>query len=462
MSNIIQWVNLFKSDAFVEDDIKSEHRVGKFKVKCKLKKGEPALLKLKLVPEGSDNITYTDTELRRNINFKEVKTQPIVTNGDAESEIEQEFWLPAAGGNQYKVEALYNGKVVSTSKVIEARRKLYYQVVHMKGVAPYALTTLENDYLNEAKKYYIILTKKGADEEMPFVKTLNMSDMSILTNFMVEVAKKYKMKPAFKMRGFVAVFSNYIASRALYSYKTPEINTSAVSPICHWNASDMTVFVDRIFWYGMEEGNYDSNNDWVGAGRSVIITKSDGSKSIYTIPKANIAVTGAKRGAYGGYHYLKITLDATLKGLLNDAAKVKVEIDLQTISGWTNGFSWQTSAAPGARVTTTAKATSFNDMPQETKDYTWNHEVGHRVGMAATGTGKSPDKHNFLYGENRGVNDKNHSGPHCENGATFSSNNWSGTPKCVMFGANGIGGAHAPKEFCPKCEPQVRKLDLSS
>ena len=461
MSNIIQWVNLYKSDSFVEDEIKSDLRLGKFKVKCKLKKGDPALLKLRLVPEGSDNIDYSDKELKRNINFRLVKSQPVVTDGKAETEIEQEFYLPAAGGNQYKVEALYNGKTVATTKVIEARRKLYYQTVHMKGVSSYSLSTLEDDYWNESKKYYIRLTKKGSDEEMPFFKTLNMSDNSLLLKFMKEVDKKYKIKAAFKLEGFVAVFSHYIASKALYPYKTPEINTSTVSPICKWNSSEMEVFVDRIFWYGMEDGNFDKKNKWIGSKRNIIITKTNGTKVTYAIPRSNISIMGTKRGTYGGYHYFKVKLDSKLKKLLKVASKVKVEIDLYTINGWTNGFSWSVSSAPNTKVTTTAKATSFNDMPKETQDYTWVHEVGHKVGMAAIGVGKSPDKHNFLYGENRGVNDKNHSGPHCENGATFSNNSWSGTPKCVMFGANGVGGAHAPKDFCPKCEPQVRKLDLT-
>ena len=109
-------------------------------------------------------------------------------------------------------------------------------------------------------------------------------------------------------------------------------------------------------------------------------------------------------------------------------------------------------------------------MPANTQEYTWNHEVGHRFGMVAFGHRKGiqgykklPNGPSTLYGENSGVNDKRHQGPHCEKGANYNNATkvWSGIPGCVMFGANGIGNSHAPKEYCSECEPIVRKLDLS-
>ena len=76
---------------------------------------------------------------------------------------------------------------------------------------------------------------------------------------------------------------------------------------------------------------------------------------------------------------------------------------------------------------------------------------------------KLPNAPSTLYGENRGVNDKGHQGPHCEKGVTYTAatNNWSGAPGCVMFGATGTSSASSPKEYCSECTDIVKKLDLS-
>jgi hypothetical protein len=71
---------------------------------------------------------------------------------------------------------------------------------------------------------------------------------------------------------------------------------------------------------------------------------------------------------------------------------------------------------------------------------------------------KLPDGPSTLHGENHGVNDKGHAGPHCEKGDAYNSSTgrWSGTPGCVMFGANGIGNNNSPDEYCSECKPIVR------
>src|SRR5690606_21362815 len=112
----------------------------------------------------------------------------------------------------------------------------------------------------------------------------------------------------------------------------------------------------------------------------------------------------------------------------------------------------------------------WEDMPVNTREYTWNHEVGHRFGMVAYGDNQSipgyknlPNAPPHLYSDATGPNYGGHRGPHCGKGATYNAatDSWSGTPECVMFGANGIAGRHAPKEYCEDCAKVVRKLDLS-
>jgi hypothetical protein len=75
-----------------------------------------------------------------------------------------------------------------------------------------------------------------------------------------------------------------------------------------------------------------------------------------------------------------------------------------------------------------------------------------------------PDAPPTLYGEQWGVNHKGHQGSHCEAGAlTYSAatNQWSGTPVCVLFGATATATAASPLDYCSDCSRIVRKLDLS-
>ncbi len=80
-----------------------------------------------------------------------------------------------------------------------------------------------------------------------------------------------------------------------------------------------------------------------------------------------------------------------------------------------------------------------------------------------------PDAPPNVYGEDRGVNDKGHLGPHCSSGSVTydaSKRAWTGVPGCVLFGATGArdsaGTYHSsPLDYCDKCAPVVRKLDLS-
>ena len=131
----------------------------------------------------------------------------------------------------------------------------------------------------------------------------------------------------------------------------------------------------------------------------------------------------------------------------------------------------------GFALTTCCTKAWFEDKRPQDSNVIWNHELGHRIGMTAHGDkdhsstnseffvkAHLPDSPPKLYGENRGVNDKGHAGPHCENGSlTYdeSKNEWSGTPGCVLFGATGTSSASSPLDYCADCTDIVKKLDLS-
>jgi hypothetical protein len=82
------------------------------------------------------------------------------------------------------------------------------------------------------------------------------------------------------------------------------------------------------------------------------------------------------------------------------------------------------------------------------------HEIGHRIGMVASGEKKLPDKPATYYLGG------GHVGDHCSKGVPAGANLDSAEAErlsqCVMFGATNLKTA-----FCGDCAPVVKKLDLS-
>ncbi len=463
---LVQWVNLEKKDIYAKDsDIDSKDRCGKLTIKATFDKDKvPLNFKAKVTPVGSKNAVYTADEEKRNPNFKMTRGA-VGQSGTKQVEIEESIQLPAAGGNKYKIEAQdANGKVVSSIEV-ETMRKLYYQEMTMNdsngSVAATSLSPMESHSL----KHFIKLEKVGTAAKIPYKKTITMHTSGNISSFGSDVSAAFNIDADHKKVGIAAVFSDYISSMGPAVFRqTMTIGTAipqlAISP------SDVVVMGTQFLWYGLDDAD-DLAKVWFRGGQVKHTDPKTGATLSHSITKANVEITGTKYFTYGGHHQIKIKRDSGLNALLSKTSGTLEFVILVNIaSGWTNGFSWNPG---GVDLITTAKRVAWADMPANTTEYTWNHEVGHRFGMVAYGNKKGiagyqklPDGPSTLYGENRGVNDKTHAGPHCEKGATYSAvSGWSGTPACVMFGANGIGSNHAPKEYCSECEPIVRKLDLS-
>ena len=201
--------------------------------------------------------------------------------------------------------------------------------------------------------------------------------------------------------------------------------------------------------------------------------------------KKDVEVGGRDIKKYGGRNSIKIktpqgtSLEKIMKekdGTLTFAMKI------YQINGFSGGFSYPTD---GAAITTCCTKSWFTDVSPNSSEVIWNHELGHRMGMVAHGNktltqGKKEENDSFqkrivnknrlpdappnVYGEDRGVNDKGHAGPHCSSGTlTYNEtkNEWKGTPKCVLFGSTGTSTAASPLDYCKDCKDVVRKLDLS-
>jgi len=436
-----QWVNLFKIDNFVEDEITSEHRLGRFKVKVTLKNGEAEYLKVRLVAEGSDNIEYSDSEKRRNINFKLVKTQPIMTSGDAETELEQEFWLPAAGGNKYKIEAMYKGDVKATSKVIESRRKLFYQIITMRGLTiPSDFSGFEDEYWNEAKKYYIKLKNIGTAEIDRIENIGSRSD----SNALKESAKAVYSGQDYDFGSagsycVAVIFTDHLAVKD--AGKTLRWNyNGSISKTTNRN---LTI---RYASPGQAVGNHYLWRDLVtGEGPNISATFTDHTGAEHDVT-SDISLGPVEVGS-SGIKKLIFSPANLPDSFFEDASNSGfLSITFDAVNRMRAGL------ALGDNVIVICTRAWWRDTPSSKMLDVMVHELGHKIGMVSDGTGKKPDATSKQY------TGQGHVGSHCSNGYSYDAgtSTWSNGAgdKCVMYGStNGV------RAFCGECEAPVRKAD---
>ncbi|MFO0757409.1 MAG: hypothetical protein U0359_13010 [Byssovorax sp.] len=464
MADVEQWVNLTRDPKFVSDGISSIERVGEeVRFKCTFKSADLGSFRYKVV--AVDQIKYSKGERGRNPHFKLRSGRGSTTNNAAgEVVIENKVKLPAAGGNKYKIEVQWmdkGGSTITLSETIVTRRRLFYQSVNMAGVTPGPTAAMENEYWNGAKKYFIKMINKGGGT-IPLIPVLwddaaNNSNSIPLVRSTKGTYSLENLRPF----SFILVWSRYIASKA-QQVLTDTQDFSIPSKLFTWGYQGQSVIIDTGFWLWADlDPNDDANKAWL-IDLTCTFTDSAGRPTQLNIPRDRINIEGTKRFTYGGYHKIKVDLSAPdLQNLRNyftaNKGTITFDYTVLTVGGWTNGFSFN-----GINLITVADRAQWEDMPAATRDYTLNHEVGHKVGMTPDGTGRLPTKPSCFY------TGQTHQGPHCGKGATFSAaaQSWSGTPGCVMFGADGVynGATYtpAPATYCGECEPLLRKVDLSA
>jgi hypothetical protein len=459
MADEEQWVNVAKNAMYVEDEVTAIERLAHLHFECEFKQAKLSNFKIRVVPRGSQ-VAYTKKEKGRNQNFKTRFGQGAATNtGQKKVKLERDVFLPAAGGDKFLVEAKHKGTVVESTKTVVTRRRLFYQNSNMQGITAGDVSGMETEYW-APRKYWIKLKQKAAGT-IPFIKGL-YTDSGGTNNYIdfIRSAKPTWSLEARKDHAFMLVWVNYIATQGVKDL-TQTVNAKIPSKMWTWNWAGLSFEFDvgEWLWYGIVDA-HDASQDWLESIQ-VDFTDKAGVVSRVNIPKDRVTIAGNKRFAYGGYHKVNVNLTAPdLAGVRNrftaNEGTLTFVMRFKTAVGWTNGFSFN-----GVNMITVADKASWQDSSDAVKKYTLNHEFGHKIGMVADGVGRAPDKPGTYY------TGQNHQGPHCSNGAAFSAAaGWSGSPICVMFGADGVfNGAvlsSAPPTYCGTCQPVVRKLDLSA
>lgn len=460
MSKLKQWVNLPKNNGLVEDDITSIERLAQFHIECEFKKATQASFKVRIYPTGNEAI-YSKKEKQRNPNFKLRRYAKQANGSNKKIKLETDLFLPAAGGNSYKIEAKYKNTVVEAKKTVETRRRLYYQVISMKGVPyPKSMSTFEDAFKNEKGKFFIELKEKNnGRNRMDFIKTVQSANDGL---FRTNARNVYDIKK-YEPYAVAVVFSNYIADKANH-INIDSADRSIPSRWTHWGTYEVEVDLTDsggnpvYLWHNLDPVD-DAIQGWLNHAHFY----PDGATAPIKIPNSHVSITGKNLGAEGGYSRVKVEFKGAELRNMFSSLKGKIVLDLNIVEGYSGGFSYT-----GLNLIAVATKAWWDKNSEKEMLQILNHEMGHKVGMVAAGTARAPDKPPHLYGENRGVNDRGHRGPHCANGCNYNNatQTWSGIPKCVMYGATGLYDATtkvytaSPDEFCPDCGKIVRKLDL--
>lgn len=453
-----QWVNLPKDSKYEESGI-TKDRLGPVTVELEFKKSKPMKpWKLKVTPLAG-NIEYSRREMGRNPHFKLKSIMSFGVSDATKVLLEECLHLPAAGGNKYKIEVKDgDGKTVGTATELEARRKLYYQVICMKGVTAPSLTDMEDGFWNPAKKYYLKLACPKPQGEMTYyknIKSANWEGTRGRQDMFKQAKKNYKLKDLHPFC-FVVVCSKMIGSSKDVTFKYPFTLWGKLFARGD-EELEVTIPGDQALWFDIDD--IDDKKDG-GQGDWLVseITFNDGKAAPIQLSRADVTL-GPKTGRW--HQKIKVKLKADLRYKIKKREGM-LEIAVKVVGGFSGGYS-----DPMANFITIGSAGWEAAYSEAKKVQILIHEVGHKVGMVADGRDRAPAAAPNLYGHIRtgpNSNNKGHSGPHCEKGITYTAatKTWAGTPGCVMFGATSGGGKATPKTFCSDCDNVVRKLDLDA
>jgi len=478
MPELTQWVNLPKNDAFVEDDIKSTERLGKIKFKGKFKTNDLANFKIKLIAEGDKNVNYSiDEILRLNTYRNSPQALPAQLSDDSTEIIyDQEFDLPAAGGNKYKIEAKYKDKVVVSSSIVVAARKMFYEVISMPGVNAPNKATIESELDKVFNVSDINISCKEVGSRSDTISKIKTIESDADYQQVINELKSKLTSTDHNPYVIPITFVDYIAS-----YKEIDIEQDIeiglkqklLSFIGRENIETTVKIKDKsgqnhYLYYNMVD-EMDKDKLWLQTCE-IIDTKG---RVVGTISRDSILSQDLSE--------IKFKVSTELSNFLS-SKKGTIKLKVRVLDSVSNGFAWK-----GCIVVALKRLLDINGnrTDKQLNDYfeTIKHEFGHVFKQASTGdcdtatnpgpdiqefiTESSPDSHDNLYGQYHKdcgdqTNNYGHQGPHCKTGMTYTAatQSWKSNPgknPCIMFGSSGLGTRSV---FCDDCKKTLRKVDI--
>lgn len=432
-----QWVNLPKEDKWVNGaEIENSDRLGlKPRLRVKFDRPGAHAFTVKLLePTGTE--AYSDTEKGRNADFKYTEAEKrFTTDADGTKIIDGDFKLVAGGGYKFKASAKDSkDKVVKTGE-LATTRLFYYVEAKMTGLTSVLGSTgdIDAEYANHhmVLKKHTALTIDRQHNIGSSADTQTLSgnvDTAVDGDETVKATKPYLLTVAYTDH-LAVKHADVVVSKSGVDVgpSKPKVTIGVTAPGL---LSPHTVKT-RYLWHDIVPGE-----GWLVEAK---FHKNGG--GVTDIPADKVGHKG------NGDYWNAVEVDVT--GLAAGTGRIEVKVNV--VDRMRGGL-----ALGGANQTCVCTRAWWRDQPDAKQTCTIIHEVGHKVGMVADGSGKLPDKVSTHY------SGSGHAGDHCYKGCTAGQANYATTAnlnasQCVLFGS-----INSKNAFCENCEKAVKKLDIGS
>lgn len=441
-NSVKQFVNLSESDSFVDGKIvPNAYRTGN-KIRLKVFFNKPGTYSFMVKCEPLDgNAQYTAGELARNPRFayqKEQKSYTTERDGSLALPLE-DFFVGAAGNDKYVFRATDASGVTVSTGILEVHRLIYYVELKMRSLTSCAssLALVEQVYA----KHQIKLLKLPA-VEMAYMPNIGHDDTETFeTNARSAYSKSLAVEKqphaiAIAYTGQLAVKQKNFRVRksaAVGPGSAPVLITIAAEPDASGSIPE-----PYFLWHGLEPGeNWFVSARFIKAGGSTV--------DAISIPVEKCTPLASNSAIPQQPNAVRIDVSAL------PLATGKIYLVVNIVDRMRGGISFS-----GGNLICVCTKAWWSTFAPKMQNEVIVHELGHKMGMAANGSGKLPDKTVSWYDDAKG-----HRGNHCFYGlsatqARYDSDADVDGSKCVMYGAT-----NDHSDFCVNCAPAVQKVDLS-
>ena len=438
-----QFVNLPRNTKWVDGtEVKNIDRLGnRPRIKVRFDKHGSHVFKVKYIPNGG-NVAYSPDEKGRNDNFKYQYLQKSYTTDSDGTKILpiDDFFVTVAGKDKYKLQAVDDNGIKVTSGEIEVHRLIYCVEIKMKTLTTVAssLATLKGEF---AKHHFKLVALPSV--EMDHMPNLGKDDDDA---FKTKARSAYDTSQAPGKQPYVVAiaYTDHLAVRnpnqkvikagvnvgpAMPEVVIPIIGPGLTKPT---NAA-------RALWKDIVPGE--------GWFVSAIFLKNGGTPGIDDVAIPVAKCMAVPNTAVSSGYCDKVRVDVT--GLTTGTGTITLTVN------WVDRMRGGLSFSGGNLICICTRAWWRNE-GTESQNQTMIHELGHKVGMVADGTGKLPDAVRTLY-----TSAKGHVGNHCyagnaEGQERYDSASDAAKSTCVIYGAT-----NGKSAFCANCAPAMLKLDIS-
>jgi len=429
MPTTTQYVNLPKDSRFAEGGI-TLPRCGRVTFDALFEKSSPIRFRVQIQDApGASNATYSRQEQGRNSNFRTSDRIQSLLEDATHILMEARVHLGAAGGNTYRVSAIdANGNEVVAARDLETRRKLYYQVIKMKGMRLNVSTLtnhLKNEYWNSGRKHYLQLKEIVSLGDIGGHANFDQTTQSQIATL---ARAKYSRNRdpycvAIILTDHMAAFETSTVRSAVFTVP-PAGLPNVVVPLGTTTAPHAGN--PRYLWQSLDSPGSAGDVWWVSGNFQA------------TGPGASPSITQAMVTPAGATHTTEVSVNTSS---LPAGWRGRAVLQLKMVNRFRTGLSLANSAV------CVASRALWQNRPESQMKSTLVHEFGHKVGMVPGRQDENGNPTDAQLAQQGTYYAR--MGGHCNHG----------TDVCVMYGS-----IHAGRQdvFCATCSPNVRRLDMDA